>query len=113
MQRCTGTPLHTAAIAFSSPGRAIDDEEFGPPQATLDEVVEHCPRGLMLPPPTLLFASSIFWPSAHTIRRYLEPDSETTEDALRSVFLHDNRLSSPGVRRRIQMQLMFGSSSRS
>jgi hypothetical protein len=30
VQRCTGTPSHTAAIAASRPG-AIDDEEPGPP----------------------------------------------------------------------------------
>ncbi len=28
------------------PGRAVDDEEFRPPKAAQDEVVEHCPPGL-------------------------------------------------------------------
>ena len=46
MQRCTGTPSQTAAIAFSNPGRAVDDEERGPPQAALDEIVEDGAPGL-------------------------------------------------------------------
>ena len=46
-----GAPLHRHAVPHCGdrlvqPGRAIDDEELGPPQAALDEIVEHGTPGL-------------------------------------------------------------------
>src|ERR1019366_5527339 len=51
------------------PRRAIDNEEFGPTQPALDEVVQHSAPCLgALPAHALLIASSTFWPSTRTPR---------------------------------------------
>ena len=53
---CTVQALDRHAVPHGGdrvfePRCAIDDEEFGPPEATLDEIVEHRTPGPVLSPP--------------------------------------------------------------
>jgi hypothetical protein len=48
------------------PRRALDDEEFGTAQTTLDKIVSTARQASVLSPPMLLIASRTFWPSART-----------------------------------------------
>jgi len=66
-------PLHRHAIPdggnrLVEPRRAVDDEELGPTQIALDEIVEDSRPGSVLSPPMLLIASSNLLPSARTPR---------------------------------------------
>jgi hypothetical protein len=113
VQRCTGAQLYTTAIAFSSLRRAIDDEESGPPQATLDEVIEPPRQASVLPPPTLLFASSTFWPWRTPSRDILSPIAKRLKMRFAAFFSPKTdfrRLASGAL---FKMELMFASSSRS
>ena len=62
------------------PRRAVGNEELGPLQPALDEIVEDGAPSFGALPPMLLIASSTFWPSARTPRT----TSNEIEVALRS-----------------------------
>lgn len=66
-----GASLHRHAVPQRrncpvQSGRAIDDEELGPPQAAPDEIVEMARQASVVSPPMFLTASRTFWPSART-----------------------------------------------